>query len=57
MSRADLLTLDEVAALLKVDPRTVSRWCKDGRLAYVALPSGRVRIRRTDLDAMLVNPS
>lgn len=56
MSPRDLLTLDEVAGMFRVDPRTVARWCKNGQLRYVALPSGRIRIRRSDLDALTVEP-
>lgn len=43
------LTAAEVAALLRVDPQTVRRWCATGELPSVR--AGRViRIRREDVD-------
>ena len=33
----------EVALLFKVDPKTVTRWAKTGRLTPVVLPSGHRR--------------
>lgn len=50
----DLLTVDEVADILVLHPRTVTRYCREGRLPYVELPSGRIRIHRSDLDALLI---
>lgn len=47
--RANLLTVEEAAALLKVDPKTVYRLINDGQLKAAAI--GRVyRIEETDLD-------
>lgn len=44
----DLMTLDEVAALLKVDPSTVSRMIRRGEMKGVHI--GRsVRVMRSDL--------
>lgn len=34
----------ELAKLLRVDPKTVSRWCRTGRLAAVITPGGHRRI-------------
>jgi hypothetical protein len=34
----DLLTVQEVAKILKVDPTTVKRWVKLGALEAIALP-------------------
>lgn len=43
------LTAAEVAAMLRVDPQTVRRWCANGELPSVR--AGRViRIRREDVD-------
>ena len=54
------LTAAEAAAHLKVRPRTVMQWAKDGKLPGHRL-SGSKRItwrfRREDLDAMLDPPS
>ena len=49
----DLLTPFEVAALFRVDIRTVARWVKQGRLKFVQLPSGHRRYRRKDIEQML----
>ena len=49
---SDLLTPPQAAELLGVNPRTVNRWVEDGRIPFVALPSGRKRIRRSDVDAI-----
>lgn len=50
----ELLTVDEVAALLRCHPTTVRKWIKDGTLAALALPHRfnrrSYRIRRTTLD-------
>jgi excisionase family DNA binding protein len=48
-----LLTSGEVAAKFQVAPETVRRWYKAGRLAAVELPSGRLRFRETDVQAIL----
>ncbi len=48
----ELLTLDEVAVILKVDPTTVGRSVKRGEIA--AVKWGRsVRIRRQDLEEFI----
>lgn len=50
-----LLTVSEVADLLRVSPRTVQRYAADRKLPAVTLPSGRgLRFRREDIDAFLV---
>jgi excisionase family DNA binding protein len=53
----DLLTVHEVAQLLRVDDTTVRRWLKLGALKGVKLPSRGMkqafRIRREDVDALL----
>jgi excisionase family DNA binding protein len=52
MSEAALLTPEEVAARLKVKPRTVQEWLRSGRLAGLKL--GKLwRIREYDLEAFL----
>ena len=35
------LTPAEVADLFRVNPKTVGRWAKEGRLPYVTTPGGR----------------
>lgn len=47
----EVLTVEEVAAYLRVHDATVRRWCRDGTLR--ALKIGHTyRIRRADLDEM-----
>ena len=59
----DLLTVSEVADILRVDDTTVRRWVKQGVLAAVVLPhvNGRqaYRIKRETLEKLLgeTNPS
>jgi len=48
-----LLTTTEVAEVLGVTDETVRRWIKANRLSAITLPSGRMRIRRESVDAVL----
>jgi excisionase family DNA binding protein len=54
---SDLLTVSEVARILRVDDTTVRRWVKSGALEAVPLPKRGVRqvyrIRRSTLDALM----
>ena len=50
----DLLTIDEVAALLKVSKMTLWRWSKSGRLKKVDI-GGVPRYRRSDIENLLNN--
>ncbi len=51
----DWLTPNEAAAYLKVNRRTLYGLMASGKLPYYQMPgSGRRRIRREDLDALLV---
>jgi excisionase family DNA binding protein len=49
----DLLTVVEVAELLRVSRGTVTRWIRLGQLRAVRLPSGTYRIARRDVDKLL----
>ena len=48
-----LLTPREVAALFRVDPKTVTRWAKAGKLASVRTLGGHRRYRAADVEALL----
>ncbi len=49
-----LLTSYQVGALLQVNPSSVNKWIKDGRIPAYRTPGGHRRIRATDLMAFLV---
>ena len=54
---SDLLTVSEVAKILRVDDTTVRRWVKQGALEAVVLPHLNTRqayrIKRETLDRVL----
>jgi excisionase family DNA binding protein len=50
---SEWLTTKEAAAYLKVTRRTLYRWMEEGRLRFYELASGRRRVRKEDLDALL----
>jgi excisionase family DNA binding protein len=49
-----LLTPAEVAALFRVDPKTVTRWAKAGKLAAIRTLGGHRRFRESEVKALLV---
>src|SRR5262249_58425519 len=42
-----LLTPGEVAALFRVDPKTVTRWAASGRISSIRTPGGHRRVRES----------
>ncbi|MCC5696971.1 BldC family transcriptional regulator [Klebsiella pneumoniae] len=48
-----LLTPGEVAALFRVDPKTVTRWATAGRIGSIRTPGGHRRIRESEVRALL----
>jgi excisionase family DNA binding protein len=44
-----LMTPTEVAAIFRVDPKTVARWAASGRLASVRTPGGHRRFRVSEV--------
>lgn len=48
-----LLTPGEVAAMFRVDPKTVSRWAADGRIDSIRTPGGHRRFRASVVNALL----
>ncbi|MXQ65321.1 helix-turn-helix domain-containing protein [Actinomadura rayongensis] len=48
-----LYTPAEVAQLLRVDPKTVTRWAKTGTLRPVTLPSGHRRYHADEIHRLL----
>jgi len=60
MANNELLTVGEVARILRVDDTTIRRWVKQGILEAVILPHVNARqayrIKRETLDRVLGNP-
>lgn len=48
-----LLTPADVAALVFVDPKTVSRWASKGKIASMRTPGGHRRFRSSDVQALM----
>jgi excisionase family DNA binding protein len=51
-----LLTPSEVARLFRVDPKTVTRWAKAGRITSIRTPGGHRRYREAEVQALLNRP-
>lgn len=47
------LTPKEVAALFRVDPKTVTRWAAAGRIGAIRTPGGHRRFRESEIRALL----
>jgi excisionase family DNA binding protein len=50
-----LLTPGEVAALFRVDPKTVTRWASAGRIGSIRTPGGHRRFRESEVREMLAD--
>ena len=48
-----LLTPAEVATLFRVDPKTVTRWAKSGKLTAIRTLGGHRRYRRSEVLGLL----
>lgn len=49
MPRDRFLRTSEVALMLQVSPKTVSRWAKEGRLSYMATLGGHRRFPQSEI--------
>lgn len=47
--------VSEVAMMLNVTDQTIYRWCKKGLIEYIRLPSGHLRIPRSQLVRLYVD--
>lgn len=52
-----LLTPAEVAALFRVDPKTVTRWAKAGKLTAIRTLGGHRRYRQSEVQSLLKSVS
>jgi len=50
-----LLTPSEVATLFRVDPKTVTRWAKAGKLTAIRTLGGHRRYRQSEVLALIKN--
>ncbi|MHA6805968.1 BldC family transcriptional regulator [Salinifilum ghardaiensis] len=48
-----LLTPGEVAAMFRVDPKTVTRWATAGRIGSIRTPGGHRRFRESEVRTLL----
>ncbi len=48
-----LLTPGEVAAMFRVDPKTVTRWASAGRIGSIRTPGGHRRFRESEVQNLL----
>ena len=51
--QSNLLTPGEVAKLFRVDPKTVTRWAKAGKLPSITTPGGHKRFKRAIIEKLL----
>ena len=49
-----LLTPAEVASLFRVDPKTVTRWAKSGKLTSIRTWGGHRRYKESEVKALLL---
>ena len=49
-----LLTPAEVAKLFRVDPKTVTRWAKSGKLTSIRTLGGHRRYKESEVKALLL---
>jgi excisionase family DNA binding protein len=50
-----LLTPSEVAKLFRVDPKTVTRWAKAGKITAIRTLGGHRRYRQSEVLALMSN--
>ena len=47
------MTPGEVAAMFRVDPKTVTRWASAGRIGSIRTPGGHRRFRESEVRTLL----
>ncbi|HEX9697221.1 MAG TPA: helix-turn-helix domain-containing protein [Actinomycetota bacterium] len=52
MAHDRFLRTSEVALMLQVSPKTVSRWAKEGRLPYMATLGGHRRFPKSEIERL-----
>jgi len=56
MAEHELLTPGEVAVLFRVDPKTVSRWARAGRISAIRTIGGHRRFRASEIQRFIEAP-
>ena len=51
--REELLTPSEVAAMFRVNPKTVTRWARAGKISAIRTLGGHRRFRASEIRALL----
>lgn len=49
----ELMTPTEVGKVLRIDPKTVTRWVTLGRLRGIKTPGGQIRLYADDIRAIV----
>jgi excisionase family DNA binding protein len=49
----ELLTPGEVAVMMRVDPKTVTRWARGGKLTSIRTPGGHRRYLESEVRAFI----
>jgi len=52
-----LLAPAEVAALFRVNPKTVTRWARAGRISYIKTLGGHRRFKASEIRRLLADAS
>lgn len=53
MAENELLTPSEVAVMFKVNPKTVTRWARAGKISAVRTLGGHRRFRASEIRSLL----
>jgi excisionase family DNA binding protein len=53
MDKSELMTPAEVAKAFGVDPKTVTRWAKTGKLQYILTPGGHRKYSRAEIETYM----
>jgi len=55
MADHELLTAGEVAGLFRVDPKTVSRWARAGKILSIRTVGGHRRFLASDVERLILD--
>ena len=55
MEKEELLTPSEVAKMFRVNPKTVTRWARSGRISAIRTLGGHRRFRASEIEKFLAD--